>query len=282
MKSRRSRQGYRHRQPNGPAELNVTAVPDPDPAELGTLSKYTHEILKDGPRALIAAEHKAAKLAARFGVDFESKWFLKTPWLSAIERGDPDALHAFSRDGSAPERGHGPRLVRYALQWRPRYLAVLALTHSTIFAAKAAKIGVNLPRAHRRVDPDFDAQCNAAEEHAIDLLKDVTMKSAMEGEMEPVFWQGIQVGHIKKVDNRLRIEMLRALAPKTFKTPGGSRVSINNASGSQNIFALSSEDQDQLVQLRQDALQLIHDKRPHHPESLNLTPIPLNSQNLTP
>jgi len=61
-----------------------------------------------------------------------------------------------------------------------------------------------------------DAQVIAAQEHAIELLHDVTMKNAIEGECEPVFWQGIPVGHIKRVDNRLRVELPRTYMPKTF------------------------------------------------------------------
>jgi hypothetical protein len=45
------------------------------------------------------------------------------------------------------------------------------------------------------------------------------MQSAIEGECEPIFWQGIEVGHFRKIDNRLRIEMLRAKCLKPFKTP---------------------------------------------------------------
>ena len=55
------------------------------------------------------------------------------------------------------------------------------------------------------------------------LLHDVTMKSAIEGDCEPVFWQGIPVGHVRKVDNRLRIELLRAHLPAKFKTPGSGQ-----------------------------------------------------------
>src|SRR5438309_2290881 len=93
-------------------------------------------------------------------------------------------------------------------------------------ASRAAEVSHVTARRHRREDPDFEAQCIAAEEHAVELLHDVTFKSALEGDCEPVFWQGIQIGHIKKFDNRLRIEMLRAHMPEKFKTPG-SKVSIN-------------------------------------------------------
>jgi hypothetical protein len=226
----------RHRQDNGPAELEIERVPPPDPKELGTLTRWTQEILAGGPRALIAAEHKAAKLAKTFGIELESQWCLSTPYIEHLK-----------------ESGN-QRAANYALQWRPRYLAVLSLSRSDIFACRAAKIARMTPLRHRKEDPDFDAQCNAAEEYAIELLHDVTMKSAIEGECEPVFWQGIEVGHIRKIDNRLRIEMLRAHMPARFKTPG-SKMEVNTGQNSQNLFIFTPEEREKLIASRQEALK---------------------------
>jgi hypothetical protein len=225
----------RHRKDNGPAEFEIDPVPPPTPEELGTLTKWSREIIEGGPRALIAAEHKAARLAARLGVEMESQWCLATGYLNRLAV-------------------NNPRDARYALQWRPRYLAVLSLSRSDIMACRAAKISRRTSWRHRKEDADFDQQCQMAEEHAIELLHDVTMQSAIEGECEPVFWQGIQVGHIRKVDNRLRIEMLRAHMPGKFKTPG-SKVAINTGNQQTNQFIFGPEEVQQLIASRQEALK---------------------------
>ena len=240
-KVRTAAPGVRHRKDNGSAEFEIEAVPPPDPQQLGTLTKWTEEVLSGGPRALIAAEHKAAKLAQKFGIEIESQWCLTTPYLNRLEITNP-------------------RDARYAISWRPRYLAVLSLSRSDIFACRAAKINRVTSWRHRKADPDFDAQCRMAEEHAIELLHDVTMKSAIEGETEPVFWQGIVVGHVRKIDNRVRIEMLRAHMPQRFKTPG-SKMEVTTGQGSQNMFICGPEEQDQLIALRQQALKRIKDER---------------------
>ena len=122
-----------------------------------------------------------------------------------------------------------------------------------MMGARAARVSPQTVTAHRRADPDFEAQVIAAEEHAVELLHDVTFKSALEGNCEPVFWQGIEVGHVIKVDNRLRIEMLRAYKPDTFKTPG-TKVSV----GSGNTFIglqINEKARDELVALRREALE---------------------------
>jgi hypothetical protein len=234
-KVRKSAPGVRHRRDNGPAEFDIEPVPPPTPEELGTLTKYSREIIEGGPRALIAAEHKAARLAERLGIEMEAQWCLTTPYLKQLAR-----THA--------------RDARYALNWRPRYLAVLSLSRSDIYAARAAKISRHTSWHHRKLDPDFDQQCQMAEEHAIELLHDVTMQSAIEGECEPVFWQGIQVGHVRKVDNRVRIEMLRAHMPSKFKTPG-SKVAINTGNTQNNQFIFGPEEVQQLIASRQEALK---------------------------
>jgi len=240
-KKRTARIGVRHRKDNGPAEFEIEPVPPPDPQQLGTLTKWTEEILAGGPRALIAAEHKAGKLAEKFGIEIESQWCLTTPYLNKLKIDNP-------------------RAAAYAMSWRPRYLAVLSLSRSAIFARRAARISHMTDYRHRQEDPDFDHQCQMAEEHAIELLTDVAMKRAIEGDCEPVFWQGIEVGHIRKYDGRLQIEMLRAMKPKTFKTPG-SKVEVNTGQGSQNMFIFTPEEREQLIASRQEALKRMQSER---------------------
>ena len=255
-KKRTAAPGVRHRRDNGPAELAVDPVPPPDPQELGTLTRYTQEILAGGPRALIAAQHKAAKLSAKFGEEFEDQWCLTTKWLRDLLK-KPDGQTA---DSLYSMTVRNRARVRFALTWRPKFLAVLALSRSPIMAARAAKVSYNTAVNQRRADPEFNEQWEAAEEHAIQLLHDVTMKSAIEGECEPVFWQGIQVGHIKKFDNRLRIEMLRAHMPKTFKTPG-AKIAVNTGNVTNNTMICGPEERAELIAMRQRSLRRIYEAK---------------------
>jgi hypothetical protein len=243
-KERKSAPGERHRQPNGPVTLGVVEVEPPSPAELGTAHLYSHEVLTGGPRAMIAAHHQAAKLSKQFGEDIEAKWCLATPWLYQLAT------------------THRAR-ARLALLWRPKYLAVLSITRSKIFACKAAKVSRPTVDKHCAEDPDFDLQCTAAMEHATELLHDVSFRDALEGVCEPVYWQGIRVGHIRKFDNRLRIELLRAHMPRQFRTPGhGPGVNVNIGAGAGGTFngptiLVDARGRDELVALRQEALAQI-------------------------
>jgi hypothetical protein len=56
-----------------------------------------------------------------------------------------------------------------------------------------------------------------------------------------VFWQGIPVGHVRKFDNRLRMEMLRAHMPKVLKTPW-AKVAINTGQVQNNTLICGPEE----------------------------------------
>jgi hypothetical protein len=149
-----------------------------------------------------------------------------------------------------------------AMRWRPRFFKALAMSCSITSALKAARVSYNTMRAHERSDPEFASQLKEAQEEGAQLLHAVAFRDALEGVVEPVFWQGIPVGHIRKYDNRLRIELLRAHMPKTFKTPGcGGGVTVNTGAGPggfhQTDIVVDAETRDALVALRQEALAVI-------------------------
>jgi hypothetical protein len=177
--------------------------------DIGTMTAELDDLIASGPNALKSAHRRAAKLAQRFGEDFSEMWCLKTDWLRKLETDI-----------------RGRTRARFAMQWRPIFLATLALTHSPIIACKAAKVSQATAYLQKKEDPQFEAQWQAAEAHAVDLLHDVCFKSALEGDLEPVFWQGVKVGHIRKYSDKLRIEMLRAHLPDKFKQPGG-QINVN-------------------------------------------------------
>ena len=170
----------------------------------------------------------------------EARWSLPTEWLYKL------ALTHRAR-------------AQYALAWRPRFLAVVALSRSIVLACRAAKVSRPTVNLHRRNDPDFDAQVIAAQEHAVELLHDVAFRRALEGDCEPIFWQGIQVGHVRKFDGRLQVEMLRAHMPSKFKTPGSGQPLV---SGNNNqVLIITPEQRDELVRQRQEALEAMNPKR---------------------
>jgi hypothetical protein len=99
-------------------------------------------------------------------------------------------------------------------------------------------------RAHELSDLNFAAQVREAEAEGAQLLHDVCWKRVTEGDLEPVYWQGKIVAHVRKFDTRLQIEFLRAYMPERFKTPGQAQVNIGVKS---SILTLTEEERQQLI-----------------------------------
>jgi len=66
-----------------------------------------------------------------------------------------------------------------------------------------------------------------------------------------VFWQGIEVGHIRKFDSRLQIEILRPHMPNTFKTPGSGPINIETGD---KILVMDEPTRAKLMAARREAL----------------------------
>jgi hypothetical protein len=120
-------------------------------------------------------------------------------------------------------------------------------------ALKAAHVCYNTVRAHERNDPEFAAQLKAAEQEGVEMLHAVCWKSAIEGNVEPVYWQGKIVGEVRRYDSRLQIEMLRAHMPDKFKTPG-AKVSINSGNSLNVGIVMGAKEIAEIQAARREAL----------------------------
>jgi hypothetical protein len=107
---------------------------------------------------------------------------------------------------------------------------------------------------HRKRDPQFAEQWDKAREYGIEMLHARAFQRALEGDLEPVYSMGVVVGHIRKFDSRLQIELLRAYRPNQFKTPGQSPININTGN---NILVLDAATRERLMAKRQEALALL-------------------------
>src|SRR6266567_5074030 len=104
--------------------------------------------------------------------------------------------------------GHRPTRVRVRaiMAWRARWLAVYAMGFSKMMACRKAHVGIHTVNFHLNNDPDFAAQAEAAKAHAIDLLHTRAFQRCLEGDLEPIYWQGVKIDHVRKFDSRLMIE----------------------------------------------------------------------------
>jgi hypothetical protein len=120
-----------------------------------------------------------------------------------------------------------------------------------VFACKSASVAYNTAKYHRAQDRQFDEQCLAAMDYAGELLEARAFQRALEGDVEPIMYMGVVVGHIRKFDSKLQIEMLRAYRPDKFKTAG---VSVNVATRG-DVFVLTEEQRLELQALNRARIE---------------------------
>jgi hypothetical protein len=125
------------------------------------------------------------------------------------------------------------------------------MSGSKVMACRSARVGHSTGDYHLKNDADFRTQAEAAKAHAIDLLHTRCMQRCLEGDVEPIYWQGILVDHVRKFDSRLQIEMLRAHMPNTFKTPGTAPINIETGD---KILVMDEATRAKLIERRREKL----------------------------
>ena len=237
----------------------------PTPAEVGPLTEYVTNTIKGGPKALRAAQREANRLARKFGIDFQASWLLETPWLKDWAEGKHPLtkrqLERRVREGETLEtvtRCDRPsRLrVRGVLAARARFLTFYAVLGTQKGAAKKARISFEDIAYQLKNDSDFMQQAEVAHAYFVDLLHTRAAQRAIEGDCEPVYWRGIEVGHIRKFDSRLQIEMLRAHMPNKFKTPG---TAAQGPTISGDVFVLTEDQRARLMAANRERIMALPD-----------------------
>jgi hypothetical protein len=199
--------------------------------ELGFNTLLLDQAIAGGPAGLRKAQKTALHYAKQFQEEATDYWRKETDWLK-------------NSDGCY--RAH----ARYALVWRPRFLAALSMCHSVQLACRHVRVSPDTAYYHRSHDPQFAEQWDKARDHGIEMLHARVFQRALEGDTEPVFHAGVPVGYIRKYSDKLQIELLRAYKPDTFKTPG---TNINLATRG-DVFMLTEEQRHELMAINREFL----------------------------
>jgi hypothetical protein len=94
-----------------------------------------------------------------------------------------------------------------------------ALARTGVIGTAAKIAGINHQTYYNWVDADedFAEQVKLAKIAAADLLEAEARRRAVEGWDEPVFWQGEEVGGIRKYDSTLLIFLLKGEKPEKYR-----------------------------------------------------------------
>lgn len=100
-----------------------------------------------------------------------------------------------------------------------RALFLEALGDSGIVTQACARFGLARASVYRWRDQDesFAQAWAQALERGVDALEDEAVRRALEGRLEPVFYQGKECGAVRKYSDALLMFMLKARRPQTYK-----------------------------------------------------------------
>lgn len=105
-------------------------------------------------------------------------------------------------------------------KWTPRaeekFFEVLEKTRNVTAACRSAKVSHSSAYKRRDEDPAFRDKWAEHWDSFKDDLHGSLLTRAIDGWLEPVFYQGEIVGEIRKFDNRLGFSMLERLMPEIY------------------------------------------------------------------
>lgn len=97
------------------------------------------------------------------------------------------------------------------------FLEELAKTGNVSQAAETAKISrLTIYHKYRR-DPEFAKAMDEAKETGYERLEDEAYRRAHDGVLEPVFYQGEEVGEVRRYSDALLMFLLKGSKPKRYR-----------------------------------------------------------------
>src|SRR5437899_4461641 len=118
----------------------ITPAIAPAPGRFGLTTALLDKALAAGPAGIRKAQRVALKFARKFQTETEDHFKKRTKFLQTWFD---------SNDSNARAR------ARYALVWRPKFLAALSLTNSPTLAARFSRTTKQTAYNHRKWDTEF-------------------------------------------------------------------------------------------------------------------------------
>lgn len=107
----------------------------------------------------------------------------------------------------------GPELWK---PWQAKFIKELARSGNVTKAAQKAKITRQHVYDVRDGQPEFAAAWKEAVEVAVELMEYEARRRAVTGVLEPVFYQGMKAGQVRKYSDTLLIFLMKAHKPEMY------------------------------------------------------------------
>lgn len=107
--------------------------------------------------------------------------------------------------------------TKFTIEKAEEFLEVLANTANVSRAAEAIGVSRRTCYDHRDADEEFRKAWDEAVKLGLDALEDEVTRRAVEGWDEPVFYQGVQCGLVRKFSDSLLMFRLNGGRPEKYR-----------------------------------------------------------------
>lgn len=101
--------------------------------------------------------------------------------------------------------------------WKPVYLSAIGYCANVTIACRIARVSRTSVKYAREHDPEFLAAEQEAMETGIDMVEASAFKSAVYGDLEPIYHQGIHCGNVLKFSDQMRTLILKGRRGAVFR-----------------------------------------------------------------
>lgn len=101
-------------------------------------------------------------------------------------------------------------------EFKAAFLAMLAELPNITVVSKLLGISPSNVSVARRADPEFDEAVLEAINQGYDMIEEEARRRAVEGVLTPVFYEGEEVGQVRKYSDQLLVMLLKGYKPKKF------------------------------------------------------------------
>ena len=110
-----------------------------------------------------------------------------------------------------------PLMAIFSEHLKAAFLDELRESANVTVAARAVGITLGTAYKHRREDALFAERWQEALDEAVDMLEHEAHRRAFHGVDEPVYYQGLEVGAVRKYSDSLTMFLLKAHRPDKYR-----------------------------------------------------------------
>lgn len=108
-------------------------------------------------------------------------------------------------------------MATFTERFKEQFVDALRETCNVSAAARIVGMGLSTVYKHRKDDIIFAERWDEALQEGIELLEYKAQQRAFDGVLEPVFYQGMEVGSVRKYSDTLTMFLLKAHAPERHR-----------------------------------------------------------------